>query len=184
MMNMIAKERLFLTADSKRLVREGDDAAATLYVAPGDEIPSSAVELFGLKDGTIGDKSGGGTGVVADAGTKEKAPTPTKEKAPSPNKEKQPGETKGGAGDDLTQVRGIGASSAKAFAAAGITSFAQIAAIDPASPPTVEGLGARPNWAGFVESAKALLPPAGEQGDGGASGDSGGAGGGAGQAGA
>ena len=70
MTNMIAAERLYLTADAKRLVREGDEAAASLYVAPGDEILPSAVERFGLVDGTLpakgskatgGDKSGGGT---------------------------------------------------------------------------------------------------------------------------
>lgn len=46
---MIATKRLWLTADGKRLVDEGDPDAASLYAAIGDEIPASAVERFGLK---------------------------------------------------------------------------------------------------------------------------------------
>ncbi|MEP4423000.1 MAG: hypothetical protein ABJ354_16275, partial [Nitratireductor sp.] len=67
---MQAQERLFLTADKKRLVAAGDKRAAFLYAAPGDEIPNSAAEMFGLKDGRlsapkaavppVGDKGKGG----------------------------------------------------------------------------------------------------------------------------
>lgn len=46
-MGLIAKERLYLTADGERLVREGDPEGATLYCAPGDGVPTSAVEKFG-----------------------------------------------------------------------------------------------------------------------------------------
>lgn len=42
-------ERLFLTADGKRLVPEGSKDAATLYCIPGDEIRDPAAERFGLK---------------------------------------------------------------------------------------------------------------------------------------
>lgn len=52
---MVATERLYLTADRKRLVREGDRRAATLYCTPGTQIPASAVALFGLVDGTLPD---------------------------------------------------------------------------------------------------------------------------------
>lgn len=48
-----ASERMYLTADGQRLVREGDPDGATLYAAPGDEIPASAAERFGLVDGAI-----------------------------------------------------------------------------------------------------------------------------------
>lgn len=50
---MEAKERLWLTADGKRLVGEGDPKAATLYAAPGDEIPDEAAARFGLEDGML-----------------------------------------------------------------------------------------------------------------------------------
>lgn len=152
---MNAKDRLYLTADQSKLVREGDPEGATLYCAPGDQIPESAIALFGLVDGTIGGKP--------QRGAKQALDNPNKEKAPGDNKEKQPdgdkSGTKGAAADDLTLVKGIGAKSAAAFAKAGIASFAQIAAIDPANPPAVDGLGARVNWAGMVEAAKALVPP-------------------------
>ena len=44
----IAKERLYLTSDKKRLVTTGDKRAAFLYATIGDEIPDSAAERFGL----------------------------------------------------------------------------------------------------------------------------------------
>lgn len=50
-MGMIATERLFLTADKAKLVPEGHKDGAFLYAAPGDEIPDSAVEKFGLVKG-------------------------------------------------------------------------------------------------------------------------------------
>lgn len=67
---MFAKARLFLNADKSKLVHEGSEEAAFLYAAPGDEIPDSAAEMFGLVDGDLpkakkpksgdGDKSGSG----------------------------------------------------------------------------------------------------------------------------
>lgn len=156
---MFAKERLYLTAKADRLVREGDKDAASLYVAAGDEIPASAAERFGLVDGTIADK-GKGRSAQQD-GTKEKKPGQDKEKKPDDG-----AGTKGDGSDDLTQVKFVGAKSATALAKAGLASFASLAAIDPASPPTVEGLGAQTNWAGIVESAKALV--AASLGEGGA----------------
>lgn len=50
---MKCTQRLYLTADRKKLVPEGDKKAASLYAIPGDEIPGSAHELFGLVDGHL-----------------------------------------------------------------------------------------------------------------------------------
>lgn len=156
MTNMIAAERLYLTADKGRLVREGDPAGAFLYCAAGDEIPPSAVERFKLVDGTIGKGKGG----------KEAPVNPNKENQPGGDKEKAPDGDKGGTkaaggdatpgADDLTKVKFIGAASATALVAAGFSTIAAIAAIDPANPPAVEGMGARVNWGAIVESATEL----------------------------
>lgn len=130
-MNMVAKERLYLTKDKGRLVGEGDKRAAFLYAAVGDEVPEDAAKRFGLTDGRL-------------KGGKER---PTDE-----DKERRPGGNKGG-GDDLTRLKGIGAATAKALADAGIATFAQLAAIDAANPPAmVAGIG-KADWAGWAESA-------------------------------
>ena len=50
---MQAKERMWLTQDRARLVKEGDPEAAVLYAVPGTVIPESAVERFGLKGGRL-----------------------------------------------------------------------------------------------------------------------------------
>jgi hypothetical protein len=50
---MKCTQRLYLTADRKKVVGEGDKKAATLYAVPGDEIPESAAEQFGLVDGHL-----------------------------------------------------------------------------------------------------------------------------------
>ena len=151
---MKCRQRLYLTKDKETLVGEGDKAAATLYAVPGDEIPASAAERFGLVDGALKgfkeDKSGG-------------------------DKEKKDGADKGGgksgekgadpAGDDLAKLSGVGAKTAGALAQAGLASFAAIAAVDPANPPQVEGLPAVFAWAKVVESAKALAgAPSGGEG--------------------
>jgi predicted flap endonuclease-1-like 5' DNA nuclease len=153
---MEAKERLLLTADKARLVRDGDPEGVLLYCTPGTFIPDSAVERFGLIDGRLPDGA-------ADAGTKEAPPRPDKEQTPGQDKEKKPdgdkgagGGTKGAAApgtDELTLVKGVGPKVAAALAKAGITTFAQLAAINPASPPEIEGLGVRTNWSAIVASA-------------------------------
>lgn len=51
--NVIAAQRLYLTADKSALVGEGDERAAFLYASPGDEIPPEAAEKFGLVDGAL-----------------------------------------------------------------------------------------------------------------------------------
>lgn len=50
---MIAKMRMFLSASAAFLVPEGHPDGATLYAAPGDEIPADAVDRFNLVDGYI-----------------------------------------------------------------------------------------------------------------------------------
>lgn len=49
----IAKERMYLTATRERLVEEGHLDAATLYAIVGDQIPASAVKMFGVVDGYL-----------------------------------------------------------------------------------------------------------------------------------
>lgn len=51
--SVIARQRLFLNADKTKLVAEGDTDGAFLYVAPGDEIPEDAHDLFELEDGAL-----------------------------------------------------------------------------------------------------------------------------------
>jgi hypothetical protein len=46
---MITTTRLFFSSDRRRVVPEGHRDAAFLFAAPGDEIPESDVERYGLK---------------------------------------------------------------------------------------------------------------------------------------
>lgn len=46
---MKATERLYLTADRKEVVKEGDVKARFLLVAKGQEIPKVIAEQYGLK---------------------------------------------------------------------------------------------------------------------------------------
>lgn len=119
--NVIARQRLFLNADKTKLVAEGDTEGAFLYVAPGDEIPEDAHDLFGLEDGALPGFEPADPGEIEETvpniapppGPKEKAaqraakaqaksekgPATTKEAKPGQDKEKQPGSDKGaGAG--------------------------------------------------------------------------------------
>lgn len=62
--------------------------------------------------------------------------------------------------DDLTSMRGIGPKLAQAFAKHGVTSFAQIAALDGAAIKTLEDTGdfkGNNDWAGWILVAKALI---------------------------
>lgn len=96
---MIAKERLYLTEDRKRLVAEGDPKAAFLYCTPGDEIPESAAELFKLVDGGLRPKKEPAvrpeTKQPKPAPTKEPKVPETKEQQPDEDKQSQPDENKG-----------------------------------------------------------------------------------------
>ncbi len=55
------------------------------------------------------------------------------------------------AGDDMTQITGVGPAAATKLAEAGITTFAQLAAVDPE---TFEATKVKPEW---VEQAKSLV---------------------------
>ncbi|MFN3990049.1 MAG: hypothetical protein ACK4IS_07305 [Erythrobacter sp.] len=79
--NMICTQRLYQTADRSELVPEGDAKASFLYATPGDEIPASAVELYGLVDGALPEKK---------AGKEKKAPAETK---PADNPQTKPATT-------------------------------------------------------------------------------------------
>lgn len=77
--NMIAAQKLFLTADKAELVPEGDARARFLYAVPGDEIPASAAEKFGLVDGKLpAKKAKAETKPAKAAETKPAAPAETK----------------------------------------------------------------------------------------------------------
>ena len=156
---MHAKERLYITADKMRLVAEGDPAGAFLYAAPGDTIPDSAVEMFGLIDGGL-----------AAIGAQERRGGQEKQRKSGEDKSRRDGEDKDrpqdeggedkGYGNDLTEIVGIGAKTARALAAAGIDSFAKLAAVDPASPPALAGINPRAPWADWAEAARARTQPA------------------------
>jgi enoyl-CoA hydratase/carnithine racemase len=103
---MQARERLYLTADRDRIVREGDPKAAFLYAALGDEIPASAAERFGLHDGRLpqarvakakepADPAAANPKAPKAAGGKQQTPAENKEEQPAENKEEQPAENKG-----------------------------------------------------------------------------------------
>jgi len=160
---MQARERLFITADKKRLVKEGDPKGAFLYAAPGDEIPESAATMFGLVDGALAEEKRRDKG-----DDKSRKDGNDKDRTDGGDKDKPQSDAGGGGASDastarptdLTEIKGIGAASAKALAAAGIASFEALAAVDPESPPAVEGLGARVAWADWVKAAAEKLPPA------------------------
>jgi hypothetical protein len=94
---MIAKARLFLNADKTKLVRENTEEAAFLYASPGDEIPESAAEMFGLVDGDLPKaKKEKSADAGADKGTKTGANKGAKAGA---NKGTKAGADKSGEGD-------------------------------------------------------------------------------------
>jgi len=146
---MKCTQRLYLSKDRKKVVPEGSKEAATLYAVPGDEIPQSAAELFGLVDGHL------------------KGFDPEKERKAGQDKEHKGGSDKGNKGGSdkepsLTDVKGIGPAAAKAFAAAGITTIAQLAAVDLANPPKLEGLPTVFKLDAVVDAAKELAVKSGE----------------------
>ncbi|OLF81269.1 hypothetical protein AWH62_00925 [Maricaulis sp. W15] len=145
---MKATARLFLNAAKDALVAEGHKDAAFLYAAPGDDIPDSAAERFGLVEGAVG-RQGGKSAPVS----------PNKDKKPDGDKSKKPdGDKSGGpTTDDLTELKGVGAATAKALVAAGIDSFAALAAIDPASPPELETNASANDWVSWTTQARAIV---------------------------
>lgn len=158
-----------------------DKAVIALQERIDDDIAAGRPHML------VGDDTAEKVQLLAALSVKDAPPPPNKERAPGQDKEKTPdgdkgvgGGTKGAAvalfADDLTQVKFVGTKVADGFAKAGITTFAQIAAVDIASPPAVEGTRATTNWAGIVASAKEIVAKVSgdvSQGEGSASGDGG-----------
>lgn len=136
-----AGERLYLTPDRGELVGEGDKRAAFLYAAKGDEIPDSAAKRFGLTDGMLKGR---------------------KQRAADEDKERRQGSNKGGDAGELTTIKGIGAAKAKALGEAGISTVAQLAAVDPKNPPAmIAGVG-EVEWVAWVAAAGELVASTGQ----------------------
>ncbi len=60
---------------------------------------------------------------------------------------------------ELTTLAGIGEATAKALASAGIADVAQLALVDPESPPELADFSGTPDWEAWVEAAKAAATP-------------------------
>lgn len=60
--------------------------------------------------------------------------------------------------ESLTSLKGIGAKTAKALVAAGISTRAALATLDPAAPPEVPGLS-NPDWPAWIAAALDAAPP-------------------------
>lgn len=76
--NMIAAQRLYLTADKEALVADGDERAAFLFATEGDEILPEMVEKFGLVDGKLPEKKAKSTKEKPAGETKPAAAAETK----------------------------------------------------------------------------------------------------------
>ncbi|MEC7794215.1 MAG: 50S ribosomal protein L21 [Pseudomonadota bacterium] len=98
--------------------------------------------------GKSGVKAAIGAGSVSGAAVAAAAPKAEK-KAAAP-KAAAKAETPAAAGDDLTAITGVGPAAAKKLADAGITTFAQLAAVDVE---TFDAVKVKPEW---VEQAKTL----------------------------
>ncbi len=96
-----------------------------------------------------GVKAALGAGSVP-AGDKPAAKAAPAKKAAAPKAAAKAEAPKAAAADDLTQITGVGPAAAKKLNEAGITTFAQLAAVDPE---TFEATKVKPEW---VEQAKTL----------------------------
>jgi len=153
--SVVCTERLYLSKDRKAVVLEGDKRAATLYATPGHKIPGTAVEKFGLENGTLSGKAR--TASIAKGGrdgTKEKAPAGDKEMPAGGNKDGQNTPPKP---PQLTDIAGIGPATAKALVDGEIADVAALAAVDPAAAPEIANLPPAFDWAAVVGSAKTLV---------------------------
>tara|TARA_R110002124_G_scaffold256146_2_gene421790 strand:+ start:515 stop:994 length:480 start_codon:yes stop_codon:yes gene_type:complete len=151
----IAKQRLYLNADKTALVEVGHAKAATLYCTPGDAIPDSAVERFGLVDGKLKKAKSG-------SDQKENKPSPNKEKKGGSDKEQKPGGGKGGPSKppELTDIGGIGAATAKKLADQGVGTVEAFASLTDELAAKLTGMPPAFDFAAAIAAAKALLPPA------------------------
>ncbi|MBZ0164572.1 MAG: hypothetical protein K8H74_17900 [Notoacmeibacter sp.] len=131
---MKAQERLWLTADRKRLVPDGHSDAAFLYAAPGDEIPASAAEMFGLVDGNAPSKHAGRASRDEDGKSRKDGEDKRRKDGEDKSFETPASPAPQDEGDDLTAIKGIGPATAARLAEAGITSFAALSAFEFADP--------------------------------------------------
>lgn len=137
--NQIAEQDFYLDATKTKLVDKGEEAAF-LWARKGDEIPASACEKFGIVDGKVPEKKGGKK--PANKGGSKPA---NKGGSTPPNK---------GNGPQLTDIKGIGATTAGALVTAGVKDVAALAAVDPENPPSVETLPPSFSWPDVVQAAK------------------------------
>lgn len=93
---MFAKARLYHNADKSKLVHEGNEEAAFLYATPGDEIPESAAEMYGLVNGDLPKPKAAKSGDGNKAGSGDA------------DKGKKAGADKSGSGDDNKSKSGDG----------------------------------------------------------------------------
>lgn len=145
--NQIAEQDFYLDAAKTKLVEPGEKAAF-LWARKGDEIPASACEKFGIVDGKLPEKKGG------------KKPANKGGSTPA-NKGGSTPPNKGGSKPDdkvkeaqLTDIKGIGPTTAGALVTAGVKDVAALAAVDPENPPSVETLPPSFSWPDVVEAAK------------------------------
>ena len=151
----IAKQRLYLNADKTALVEAGHEEAATLYCTPGDMIPDSAAERFGLVDGKLKKAKSG-------SDQKENKPSPNKEKKGGSDKEQKSGDAKGGPPKppELTDIGGIGPATAKKLAEQGVGTVEAFASLTDELTAKLTGMPPAFDFAAAIAAAKALLPPA------------------------
>jgi large subunit ribosomal protein L21 len=90
------------------------------------------------------------SGVKAAVGAGSAPKTAPAESAPKADAPKAATPAAAPAGDDLTAITGIGPAAAKKLAEAGVSTYAQLAAVDPE---TFEGPKVKPEW---IEQAKTL----------------------------
>ncbi|WP_136635554.1 50S ribosomal protein L21 [Pseudooceanicola onchidii] len=106
-------------------------------------------EILAKGAGKSGVKAAIGAGSVSGAAVAAAAPKAEK-KAAAPKAEAKAAPAADAAGDDLTAITGVGPAAAKKLADAGITTFAQLAAVDV---DTFDAVKVKPEW---VEQAKTL----------------------------
>ncbi len=107
-------------------------------------------EILASGGDKTGVKAAVGAGSVAGVAVAAAKPAKKAEKAAAPKAEKKAEAPKAAAADDLTAITGVGPAAAKKLTEAGITTFAQLAAVDAES---FEAVKIKPEW---VEQAKEL----------------------------